>query len=185
MAGRAGCWFTYNDGTDGGVQTPPQGAQCPPSVIPDGGFCGGQYAQHTFGGGFFNFGAGLGFDLNDTSPPRKPYDASKYQGLVFWALAPQGTTALPLGVDLQVLESATTPTTSGGTCTSATGCNDHYQIQLNFTSQWTAFTVPFSCLTQQSWGTQVSLDLTTLLGIQFVVNPAPAFDFWIYDIGFY
>ncbi len=183
--GRAGCWFTYNDGTDGGTQTPMAGGTCKPALItiPDGGRCGSHYAQNTFGSGFTNYGAGLGFDLNDPAGPRKPYDVSKYHGIVFWGLAPESSPAQPLSVDVQVLELATTPTTADGTCT--TGCNDHYSLLISFTSEWTPFLVPFSCLAQQSFGTPVAWDPTSVLAVQFVVNPAPAFDFWIDDIGFY
>jgi hypothetical protein len=168
------------------VQTPAQGATCNPTAIPDGGRCTSSHAQNTFGSGFTNYGAGLGFNLNDPSGPRSPYDVSPYHGLVFWGLAPQAAAAEPLNVSVQVLEKATTPTSGGGTCDPTTSmCNGHYSLLVPFTAEWTAFVVPFSCLAQLSFGTPAPWDPKTVLAVQFVVDPAPAFDFWVDDIYFY
>jgi Carbohydrate binding domain (family 11) len=176
QGGRAGSWFTYDDGSDGGVQTPPAGGSCLPSLIPDGGRCGSLHAMHTFGSGFPVYGAGLGFDLNHASTTRMPYSVSAFTGIAFWALGPQV-------VEVQIVEQATAATSQGGTC--ASNCGDHFAKTVDPTSGWQQFQVPFSALSQQGWGTAATWDPTTVLGVQFAVNPAPSFDFWIDDIGFY
>lgn len=176
QGGRAGSWFTYDDGSDGGVQTPAAGGTCVPTLIPGGGRCGSLHGMHTFGSGFPVYGAGLGFDLNHPSTMRLPYDVSAYTGIAFWALGPQVIT-------VQVVEQATAPTGQGGNCTGT--CGDHFGVSIDATAGWQEFVVPFSTLSQQHWGTAATWDPTTVLGVQFAVNPAPTFDFWIDDIGFY
>jgi hypothetical protein len=176
QGGRAGSWFTYDDGSDGGVQTPPPAGPCLPALIPDGGRCSSLHAMHTFGAGFPAYGAGLGFDLNHPSTTRLPYDVSAFTGIAFWALGPQV-------IEVQIVEQATAPTDQGGTCTLT--CGDHFGASIDVTAGWQQFVVPFSTLSQEHWGTPATWDPTTVLGVQFAVNPAPAFDFWIDDIGFY
>jgi hypothetical protein len=180
--GRSGSWFTYNDGTDGGVQTPMAGAQCLPSLIPDGGRCGSLHAENTFGSGFTNYGAGLGFDLNHpNSMTRMPYDLTAYTGIAFWAYS---SISGGQDVSFQVLEQATVPVSGGGTCTAL--CNDNYHASVLFPSSgWTQIVVPFSSLQQSGFGTKVPWQPSTVLAVQFVVDPALIFDFWVDDIGLY
>ena len=58
--GRRGGWYTFNDETDG-TQSPP-GTGFVPSP---GGAGDSAYAAGTSGGGFTEWGAGMGFDLNN------------------------------------------------------------------------------------------------------------------------
>jgi hypothetical protein len=181
QGGRSGSWFTYNDGT--GMQTPQAGGVCLPTLIPGGGRCGSLHAMNTFGSGFsgMSYGAGLGFNLNAPTATRMPYDVSAFTGIAFWAMS---TSSSFQPVQLQVLEQATTPTTSGGTCT--TGCNDHYSTGVVFpANSWVQVAVPFAMLKQQGFGTKVAWDPTTVLAVQFVVNPATMFNIWVDDIGLY
>jgi hypothetical protein len=178
QGGRAGSWFTFNDGTAGGVEAPDAGGPCLPVAI-TGGRCGSAHAMHVDGSGYTNYGIGLGFDLNHPSGTRMPYDVTGHTGLAFWARGPQL-------VQVQVLEQATTPKDQGGTCDTTTStCADHYFVSVNLSATWEQVVVPFASLKQQGWGTAVAWDPTTVLAVQFAVNPAPTFDFWIDDIGFY
>jgi hypothetical protein len=176
QGGRSGSWFTYNDGTDGGVQTPPAGGPCLPALIPDGGHCGSLHAMHTYGDGFTNYGVGIGFDLNHTAGTRMPYDVHTYTGIVFSGMGPQA-------VQVQIVEQATAPASQGGNCTGT--CGDHFFLGVVFPAGWKQIKVPFSMLKQSGWGTMATWDPTTVLAVQIAVNPAPAFDYWIDDIGFY
>jgi hypothetical protein len=177
---RSGPWFTYNDMSDGGVQTPTAGGTCLPSVIPDGGRCGSSlHAMHTFGAGFTNYGMGIGFNLNEPASMKMPYDVSGFTGVAFWALGPQD-------LEVQVPIQATVPKSDpsgGGTCTAV--CNDHFYAQVSIGPGWQQYTVPFCTLSQKHFGTPATWDAMTVLGVQFAVNPAPKFDYWIDDIGFY
>jgi hypothetical protein len=191
---RAGCWYTFNDGTDGGVQTPPAGAQVVPSLItdPDGGRCGSMNAMHTFGSGFTCcYGAGLGFDLNHpTAGAEMPYDVSGFTGIAFWALGP--TSGATQHIQVQILEQATTAVGGGGTCT--TSCGDHYFFNVTLppaSAGWKQYQVPLyttdagvTGLMQMGFG-PAAWDPKTVLGVQFAVNKAPELDFWIDDIGFF
>jgi hypothetical protein len=195
QGGRSGSWFTYNDGTDGGMQTPAAGGSFLPQAIP-GMPCGDMHGMHTFGGGFTSYGAGIGFDLNHpNSKARMPYDAHLFHGITFFALGPPvpdgGTQAGTQSVQVQFLESGTTPNTAGGTCdpTSMT-CNAHWSATVPITgSGWNYYTVDWGMqtpqITQPSWGTPATWDPSTLLAIQFYVNPAKSFDFWVDNIAFY
>ena len=82
--GRQGFWYTFNDGTAGGSQTPPSTA-----VVPDsGGACESANALHTTGSGFATWGAGIGVDLNNLGGAmgvKMPWDASAYTGIVIAA----------------------------------------------------------------------------------------------------
>jgi hypothetical protein len=184
QGGRSGSWFTYNDGT--GMQTPMAGGQCLPTLIPNGGRCGSLHAMNTFGSGFsgMSYGAGLGFNLNSPATTRMPYDVHTFTGLAFWAMS---TSASLQPVQVQVLEQATTPSTpatSGGTCT--TLCNDHYHTGVVFpANSWVQVVVPFAMLAQTGFGTKVPWDPTTVLAVQFVVNPATTFNIWVDDVGLY
>jgi Carbohydrate binding domain (family 11) len=182
QGGRSGSWFTYNDGTDGGTQTPTAGGSVLPSLIANGGRCTSKHAMNTFGAGFTGYGAGLGFDLNHpNSMTRMPYDMSPYTGIAFWALGPATGSQT---VQVQVPEEATTPPAQGGTC--MTGCNAHYFTTINFPSTgWVQVVIPFASLVQAGFGTQVAWDPKTVLSVQFVVDPAISFDFWVDDIGVY
>jgi hypothetical protein len=75
---RAGYWFHYGDSTVGATQT---------AAGAFGGCAGAaDCAFHTTGMGYTDYGAGIGFDLNDDSAQTaQPYDATPYMGLQFWA----------------------------------------------------------------------------------------------------
>jgi hypothetical protein len=176
QGGRIGAWYTYNDGTAAGVQTPAAHAKCTPELIP-GGYCGSTRAQHTSGSGFAQWGAGIAFDLNGAvmgSP--MPYDVSAFTGIVFSA---RGTPT----VRFMVTEMATIPVAQGGSCTSK--CSDSYGTSVALGSAWAQYAIPFSSLKQIGWGTQVAFQPKTVLSVLFQVAQYESFDLWITDIGFY
>jgi hypothetical protein len=51
------------------------------------------YAATTSGTGFTVYGAGMGFDFNNTAAKSCPYDASAYTGIKFYAKANAGNMA--------------------------------------------------------------------------------------------
>jgi hypothetical protein len=175
--GRQGNWFTFNDATSGGVQTP----SVPSPVVISGGRGSSLHAAESQGHGFTNWGAGFGVTVN--TPPGSstpsPYNANAYKGITFWAHVTAGTTA---SVRVMLPISGTDP--SGGKCSPSSKCDDHYSTTLTFSSTWTQYTVLFSQLAQQGFGTPVSWDPTQLLGVQFQVGPSTTFDVWIDDIAF-
>jgi hypothetical protein len=188
QGGRSGYWFTFNDATPGGVQTPPAGPPFLPQAIP-GMPCGDMHGMHTFGSGYTNFGAGIGFDLNHPSGMvRMVYDAHDFHGIVFFALGPEGPDGgESQSVQVQFLEAATTPT-GGGKCDPTTEtCQAHWAATVPITGTgWNWYTVDWmKDINQPAWGTPAAWDPSTLLAIQFQVNPAKTFDFWVDNIAFY
>jgi hypothetical protein len=171
--GRSGAWFTFNDGTAGGMQHPPPAGPCLPDLIPGGGTACDKRAAHTFGSGFTGAGAGMGFPLTSGTP----YDASMYTGIKFPAMGS------PSSIRVEILLPATMSTGAGGTC--AQGCGDHFGTSVPLSSAWQMRVVSFAQLHQQGWGTVAAWDPKSMRGIQFVATPAPSFDFWIDDITFY
>jgi hypothetical protein len=179
--GRIGYWYTYNDATAGGTQTPAAGGPFTPTAIP-GGRGTSMHAAHTSGSGFTTWGAGMAFDLNNAGGAgavKGVYDASAYTGLTFWAKIDSGSGA----VRLNVADKDTDP--SGGVCSPAAKCNDHYGSNLTLTTTWTEYTIAFSSLTQQGWGEVApGFNAKQLMAIQFQSGPGVSFDVWIDDISF-
>lgn len=171
LGGRQGDWFAYNDGS--GVQNPAEGASFNPTA---GGISGSSLAIMTFGSGFSDWGAGIGFDLNSFGGARETYDVSAFTGIAFWA---KGTTNLRVAV----VDAATIPIADGGTC--AANCSDTHGRSIALTQSWEQYTVSFAEVTQSGWGTQVTFDETNVLGLQLDIEPGVDFEIWIDQIGFY
>ena len=171
--GRAGVWYTYNDG-QGGQQLPASNGPFLPDLVDDG-LPGSARARRTHGSGFAGF-AGFGFDLNKHGALREAYDASAYSGITFWMRG---------SVNVRVLfpTRATAPTTQGGDCTSA--CNDSFGLDLAPNEAWSEHSVSFAALRQLGSSAAISFDPKTLLGVAFAVPASCEFDVWLDEIGFY
>lgn len=173
--GRSGSWFTYNDGTDGGVQTPPAPFLPSPTSPPLG---SSQWSAETTGSGFASF-AGMGFTLNDppTGPDagvRSTYDASAYLGIVFDARVGTGS-----GTRLRVGFPDANTDASG---------NSFGQF-LTLTTSWTHEIIYFADTAQEnSFGTLYpALDAAAIYGIIFQMDatiPPLTFDLWVDNVAF-
>jgi len=171
--GRQGAWYAYNDGTDGGTQTPVADA----TFVPEsGGPSSSGLAAHTTGSGFTLWGAGIGMDFNHDGQTRSTYDASAYQGVTFWA---RGSVT----VNFKVLSAPTTPIDQSGTCSA--NCEDHHQVAVSLNGSWAQYSFAFADLAQQGWGLAAAFDAKEVISLQFEVEQDTAFDFWVDDIGFY
>ena len=182
---RIGYWYTYNDGT--GTQTP---APDPSGVIPFKPTAGGHsplFSAETNGTAFTTWGAGMGFDFNNTAKKSCVYNASAYSGITFWA---KGNVALKAMVKIP----ATTQSTSdSGTCTMIgppNMCEDHYTLTPTpaLTTAWTQYTITFASaatFAQAGWGVKVPFDKSNIIAMQFQINMGVAFDFAIDDVAFF
>jgi endoglucanase len=184
VCGRQGYWYTYNDATSGGSQTPLAATPFTPAIIQGGRVLGdggaSAHAAHTNGNGFTTWGAGMAFDLNSPGAGTKlPYDATRYTGIRFWARIASGTQAT---VRVNIPERATDAV--GNIC--APKCSDHFGKTLTLTASWVEYTLHFTGaeLAQSGWGTAATFDKSTLLGVQFQVAAGSTFDLWIDDISF-
>ena len=172
LGGRVGAWYTYNDKTAAGTQTPTVGDPFVPSA--DGN--GSTKAAQTSGSGFAEWGAGFGFDFNVSGTTKGTYPITAFTGIVFSA---KGTP-----FRLKVLTTGTVPTAEGGTC-ATTKCGDNFGKPIAATANWQQFVVPFASLTQEGWGDKVTFDGATVTGVQFQVAKNVTFDISIDDIGVY
>jgi endoglucanase len=174
--GRGGYWYTYADKlgtrvvpaaggkfsmTKGGAASSGHGARMVGKVSSDG--------EVVFAG------MGLGF-----TDPKRPYDASAFTGISFWARV-EGDSARQ--VRLKVPDVSTDP--AGGVCSA---CFNDFGVDLTLTTTWTKYTIPFSAMTQQDgWGAPhpPAIDPSKLYGLQWqVVTPGAAFDVWVDEIQF-
>lgn len=175
IQGRSGSWFTYNDGTDGGVQSPPPPFLPAPTTPPLG---SSVYSAETTGSGFAVF-AGMGFTLNDppTGPDAgvvSPYDASAYLGIVFDARVGTGS-ATRLRVAFPDINTASPEDSPFG---------EFFAL----TTQWTQYEVIFSSTTQENFGPQFAqLDTANIYKVIFQIDATSspiAFDLWVDNIYF-
>lgn len=180
--GRLGGWYTFNDAT-AGTQIPPESGFTPTA----GGADGSAYAAGTSGSGFTEWGAGMGFDLNNPEAVggtgvRGPYDASPYRSIAFKA---KGN--VPLRLALETL--GVTPTDRGGRCTPSTvegmECEDLHGSLINLTAEWKDYELEFSALRQGGWGQAVPFAAAEVTSVLFQVDKDLMFDVAVDDVRFY
>jgi hypothetical protein len=175
---RTGYWYTYKDLT-GGMLTPDEGAPVMPEM---GGANGSFRAVRYFGGGFKEWGAGLGFQFSKVmnDPPGK-YNLSAYTGMAFWA---KGN--VPIRVTFGLPE--VLPGSEGGTCVdnaTMTNCHDVHGMIVQLTKDWRQIKVPFDRLRQEGFGLKATWDPTKVISSGFDVGPVNSFEVFIDDVGFY
>ena len=173
--GRAGYWYTFGDKV-GSTVTPAAGGTF---AMSKGGASGSALAAHASGkiGGGQVVYAGMGFNFID---PKGAYNASAYKGISFWAKVGPGSAT---GVRLKVPDADTDP--DGKVCTE---CFNDFGADLELTTAWTKYTVPFSTMTQLAgWGAPHpgALNPAKLFGVQWQVNsPGATYDIWVDEIAF-
>jgi endoglucanase len=176
--GRSGYWYTYVDSVGSSI-TPTAGSAGGIFTWTAGGANGSAFAARMNG----NIGAapvvfaGMGMNFAD---PKGPYDASKYQGVAFWAKKGVGATA---NVRIKFPDSNTDP--DGGVCSAC--YNDHGR-NIKLADEWEEFFMPFYSLSQEKgWGSPKtsSVESTGLYSLQFQVNEKGAtYDVWVDDLRF-
>ncbi len=174
VAGRAGHWGTYNDGT--GTQSPAPGSAVTPEA---GGANSTAYAVHTSGSGFSEWGGGLTVDLNN-SGTRAAYDASAYGGITFYARGSGN-------MRVELVTTAIAEPADGGNC--AADCYDSHGKAITISADWEQHTIFFSEVDQEGWGAAADFDPSQILGINFKMTKpdeaTPAdFDVWLDELMF-
>ena len=187
-SGRVGTWFTYSDGTAGGVVPAPSS---PPadSVGMIVGWSGNpnNLAAHVSGNGSSLY-AGMGFNLNAYNMVASTYDASAYRGFVFWGRisGDSGSASVRFAVPDKNTSAA------GGVCTAASeggaaGCSDYFSKGITLTPTWQQFVISYTQLQQTGFGLPkglTGLDAAHIYSCQFQLSPGAPFDIWIDDIYF-
>ncbi len=173
--GRSGYVYTFADST-GTTIDPVGGGQFSMTA---GGANGSRFALHINGqlSSAAAVYAAMGMNFAD---PKGPYDASKYQGISFFAKKGPGSTSK---VRVKLSDKNTDP--DGGVCGA---CSNDFGMQLTLTEDWQKFIVPFSALRQESgWGNPRprSVDPQAVYAVQFQVNEKnKPFDVWVDDLAF-
>jgi hypothetical protein len=190
IGGRTGSWFSYND-ESADTQVPSPDGEFTPA---EGGAEGTAYYARTTGDSFTVWGAGFGFDLNNTGEggpegvgEKKPHDASAHQGIRFLA---KGNVPLRVGI----LVSAVVEVQYGGGCTppatppadgELVDCGDSHGKSISLTDSWKEYKIPFEGLQQADWGLVADFDPATITSIHFDIEQGLTFDVGIDRLGFY
>jgi endoglucanase len=176
ISGRGGYWYTYSDKA-GSTIDPPAGEAGGTFSMSEGGAKGSALSARMRGkiGRANIVFAGMGFSFVD---PKGPYDASKFDGLAFFAKAGEGSTS---SVRMKVPDVNTDK--DGKVCTE---CYNDFGADLTLTSAWKRYVVPFATMKQLSgWGAPHpdGIDKTKLYGVQWqVASPGAAYDIWVDEV---
>jgi hypothetical protein len=183
---RNGVWYVFNDESEGAEQWPPlttPGIPAPTSEIP-GGRDGSTRAMHTYGDGFCEWGAGIGFDLAYNDGAYGSYDVSAYDGITFWARSDLSNI-----VTFRVSTVDTTRIEWGGNCEEDEDCSWEPHVKpIKFYADWIQYWVPF---TQLESDLSLPFNNDVVTNIQFLVEDFDfvgyglGFDFWVDDLSFY
>jgi hypothetical protein len=172
-AQRSGTWFPINDKTSKQVPDPwaPGYDVFKMSELDPPRARSSHFAVHTSGGGFTDWGAGMGLELRN----QQPYDLSKYAGVTFWARRAPRTTAT-----LRFSLPDTATSTRAGQCEM---CENHFGTDLNLTTAFRRYSFTWQELKQEDWGDpQPALNTKEVYGLRFQFGPSEDFDFWIDDV---
>jgi endoglucanase len=115
--------------------------------------------------------AGLGFGVSEQGT----YDASRYQGVTFWAKGPGK-------LRFEIPDGSTSP--KGGWCSD---CYNDFGIEIGLTEQWAQYTVLFEWLLQKpNWGDRrPQITRAELVAFEWEFSSqGRAFDIWLDDVEF-
>lgn len=178
VEGRGGYWYTYKD-PDGTTVDPPAGSEGGVFTQSEPGANGSQFAARVHGrlsGAAINYGA-MGLNFLD---PKDGYDASRYQGVAFWAKKGPG------GISRVRVKFPDVNTDADGEVCSE--CFNDFGADITLTESWQRYVVLFSKMRQEEgWGAPRPrrIDKSQLYAIQFQARGAgQAYDIWVDDIEF-
>jgi endoglucanase len=175
--GRGGYWYTYVDKV-GSTVWPEAGEQGGTFTPSEGGYNSKFTAEvkGKLGTAAIVFGA-LGMNFVD---PKAAYDASKYEGITFFAKRGASSTGK---VRVKFPDKNTDP--EGGVCSE---CFNDFGVDLSLTEQWQRYTLPFRDMKQmEGWGAprKPHGDPSTLFGLQWQTQVQGAdYDFSVDNVAF-
>jgi hypothetical protein len=209
---RNGYWYPYNDMTTTCVQKyndempgmPGVKVQYTPEVptsFPMNG-SGSAYALHAVWTGCSMWGAGVGGDFNQPPQPdggtymgpKVEYDVSAYKGIVFWAMATQGSDT---HFRVKVNMSDETKIADGGKCDETqtdigtNKCSDAYGQVFTLPSggAWSRIVIDFADRTkfkQEGWGHIFPWNPAHVVSVQIQSSDtSESYDFWVDDVYFW
>lgn len=170
--GRAGWWFSYDDGS---------GGQLVRERIDAGEGGTRRRVMHVRATGFKKWGAGFGASIHAATTPGWgcAYDASAYSGL---RLRARGHGRLRL----VLVDAAHLPVARGGACPRPSeACHDAPGVWLDLTESWTTYELPFCGFFAEGWGGTDGVDPARLVSFQFRVRAGEEAEAWLDDLAFY
>jgi hypothetical protein len=171
VGGRDGYWFTSAD---------PNGSTILPTPfkMSDDGAGGSKHAVHISGQTSSVNGA-WGVLIGANMVGVGAYDASPYVGVAFKAKVGARATKK---VRFKVGDVNTHP--DGGVCKT---CWNHFGKDLDLTSEWQEYQIPFAEMTQEAgWGDKVpAITPSKIISINWSIGPGQAYDLWLDDIVFF
>jgi hypothetical protein len=176
--GLIGVWYAFNDmkGEQWPAVTTP-GVPIAISEIP-GGRGASTRAIHTYGKGFYLWGAGVGVDFAFDGVSYGSFDASAYDGIRFWARS-----EAPQKLLVRIGTRSTKVADYGGTC-AREPCDPHAQL-FDVGASWVELSLPFNDIKQIGpHSAEADFLRDELTHLQFMPQTQP-FDFWIDDVRFY
>ncbi len=174
---RGGYWYTFVDKVGSTVW--PEAGEAGGTFTPSEGGYNSKYAAEVkgkIGTAAIVFGA-LGMNFQD---PKEAYDASKYEGVTFFAKRGAASTGK---VRLKVPDVNTDP--DGKICSE---CFNDFGTDLNLSETWQRFVIPFRDMKQmEGWGAprRAHIDPSKIYGMQWQVNVQGAdYDIFVDNVGF-
>ncbi len=170
--GRQGVWFISID--KAGTVIDPAGG----IMVAQDGADGTKHSAMVKGklGGGKNHWAAMALSLKE---PRAAFDASRYQGISFWA---KKGAAGAGSVRVKFPDAGTDPL--GGSCKD---CYNDFGANVELTSEWKQYTLRFSDLKQESgWGDQVAkFSPDKLYGLEWgITSGGPDYELWVDQVQF-
>jgi len=167
--GRAGNWYTANDGS--GIATL--------DVLAIKRGASSVNGLHARGKDFKIWGSGFAVDLNNpggNESGKATFDASAYSGITFWARAETPT--------MLIVALPNADTDEAGKICSV--CSHHYGRQQQLTTTWQRFTVPFAELSLEVGGVPApkAFDSSGLVSVFFRFAQGASYDVQIDDVAF-
>ena len=174
---RGGYWYTFVDKVGSTVW--PEAGEAGGTFTPSEGGYNSKYAAEVkgkIGTAAIVFGA-LGMNFQD---PKEAYDASKYEGVTFFAKRGAASTGK---VRLKVPDVNTDP--DGKICSE---CFNDFGTDLNLSETWQRFVIPFRDMKQmEGWGAprRAHIYPSKIYGMQWQVNVQGAdYDIFVDNVGF-
>jgi hypothetical protein len=159
-----GSWFVYSDNSPKGVKKPPTVDEFT-TAIENG-------ALHTTGTGYTQWGGGVGTNLIGAAM-LTPVDATKYRGIKFKA---SGKTPMKFLIGTV----ATMP--EFGKCKK---CYDHFmKVIKDLGDEPKTYEITWDELKQTGWGDKATLDVKTIVALNFTSKDAAPWDFTLDDVAF-
>jgi hypothetical protein len=192
-------YFANPDDPEGHTDVVPEGSDPNTSALAEVGRCPGTaaasvYALHVQGGGYVSYGPNIGWTIAESA--LDALDVSAESGIAFWARtdAASGQTLELVVNDVYTypvaepelrhceLETADYVPPLGARC-----WNGGKSLRV-LSQDWRLYTVDFSELVQDTWGTQSpggTPDLGQVLSVEFHLPVIADFDLWLDDISFF